>query len=99
MKRKICSLVCLNFGKGLWGQRRGLPYGGGYSESPFEARNVRQIRQRLARFKISEEVGEIGAVLDEATRVRWMLAQIFMCGIGEKPLIDQPAYHREVALQ
>jgi hypothetical protein len=56
-------------------------------ESPFEARNVRQVWERLARFKVSEEFGEIGAVFDEATRARRMLAHIFMRGIREEPLI------------
>src|SRR5260370_25648876 len=98
-KRDICGFVCWSVGKDPWGQRSGFPHASGNIESPFEARNVRQIRQGLARFKVSEEIGEVGAVLDEATRVRWMLAQIFMRGIGKKPLVDQAAYHWEGALQ
>src|SRR5260370_24724557 len=98
-KRDICGLVCWNFGKDPRGQRSGFPHASGNIESPFEARNVRQIRQGLARFKVSEEIGEVGDVLDEATRVRWMPAQIFMRGIGKTPLVDQAAYHWEGALQ
>ena len=58
MNCKICGLVCWNLGKGLQGQRSGLPHAGGDVESPFEASDVRQIRQCLGGFKVSEEVGE-----------------------------------------
>jgi len=66
-KRDIGSLVCWNFGKGLRRQRSGLLHAAGDIESPFEACNVCQIRQGIARFKATEEIGEIGAVLGEAT--------------------------------
>ena len=79
--------------------RRRLPHGGGDVEGPFEAGDVRQIWHGLARFKVSEEIGEVGAVFDKATGMRRVLAQIFMHGVGKKALVDQAADHREEALQ
>ena len=88
-----------NRGERLRRQRGRLPHGAGDVEGPFKAGDVRQVRQVLARLEAGEEIGEVGAVLDEATRMRRMLAQVFVRGVGEEALVDQAADDREGALQ
>src|SRR5271165_1733021 len=98
-QREGGGLFGWNRGERLYRQRGCLPHGRGNVEAPFEACDVRQIRQILARLKTGEEIREVGAVLDEATRMRRVSAQVFMRGVSKEALVDEAADDWERAFQ
>jgi hypothetical protein len=98
-QRHVGGLIAWDRGELFRGHRGRFAYGGGDVERPLQAGDVGQVGHASARLKAGEEVGEVGAVFDEAARVRRMLAQVLVRGVGEEARVDQATDHREGGFQ
>src|SRR5262249_13686890 len=72
-----------------------LPCRRGCVERPFEAGDVRQVRQILACLEGGKEIGEARTVFDETTRTGRVQPLKLMCRIGKKALVNEPADDRK----
>jgi len=72
-------------GHGVLGVPRGV-YG------PLEPRHIWQVHERAAGREGSQEARKRGAILEEAWPCWWLLADIAVRSIGEKPRIDEATH-------
>ena len=64
----------------------GIPCG---MHGPLEPRHIRQVHERTAWRKCSKEARKRGPILEQAGSRWWLLANVAVRRIGEKPLIDE----------